>query len=100
MTESAFGPEAGLPTVVECDEQIAEAQYVVDRPDEYDVEVRVAAHKSLGRWQRHREYAAEIERLRGALMNISGYGIAPNDGYPVVSADVAKVARQALEPPR
>lgn len=38
----------------------------------------------------------EIERLRGALVSISGYGISPNNGYPIVSADVVKVAKKAL----
>lgn len=51
-------------------------------------------------WEREhtllRHACDEIERLRGALLTISGYGISPNDGYPVVSADVTKRAWEAL----
>jgi hypothetical protein len=50
-------------TVDECDEQIADAQYVLDHPGEYDPSIREAARRSLGLYERYRAYAARIEEL-------------------------------------
>jgi hypothetical protein len=62
--------DAGLPTVDECEEQIADAQYVLDHPDEYDPEVLVQARRSRGLWSRSRDYAAEIYRLEARLARL------------------------------
>ena len=38
----------------------------------------------------------QLEAMRDALVDIAGYGISPNNGYPVVSADVVKKAKAVL----
>lgn len=43
------------------------------------------------------EMWVRLERYQDALIDVSGYGISPNNGYPVVSADVVKVAKKALD---
>jgi hypothetical protein len=49
-----------------CEEQIANAQYVLDHREAYEVEARVDADKSLRRWTTIRDHAEAIavrERL-------------------------------------
>jgi hypothetical protein len=58
-------------TVDECDEQIADAQYVLDHPGEYDPSIREAARRSLGLYERYRAYAARIEELERELADTS-----------------------------
>ncbi len=57
-----------LSTVAECDERIADAQFVIDHPADYDVEARVQASRSQNFWKQKREYAVEIDRLRSLLL--------------------------------
>lgn len=52
-----------LPTLAECDERIADAQYVIDRPDDYHSEAVVEAHRDRARWQFNRRFAARVAEL-------------------------------------
>lgn len=54
-------------TVEECEEQIAEAQYVLDHPNEYDPSIREVARRSLGHYKRYLAYAKRIAELEEAL---------------------------------
>lgn len=61
-----------LETVAECDERIAEALYVLERPAEYDVEVRVQADKDQRRWLRTRQFAERIAALEASPERAAG----------------------------
>lgn len=56
--------ERTLMTVEECDAQILSAQYVLDNPDEFDIEVRVQADKDKRRYGYFRDYAAALQAER------------------------------------
>lgn len=59
--------EPALPTVEECERRMAEAQYVAERPNEYDVEVRVQASRDVSRWTFNRRFAARVADLEEQL---------------------------------
>jgi hypothetical protein len=54
-------------TVEECNERIADAQYVLDNPRDYPIEVRVDADKAVRRYTRLREGAAKLALVEAAL---------------------------------
>jgi hypothetical protein len=95
-------PDDDLWTVEDCEEQIAEAQYILDHPNEYDLDpsIREVARRSLGHYKRYLAYAKRIAELEEALQELAALAqreIEKNPALGIPHYRKGALARRALE---
>jgi hypothetical protein len=82
-------------TVEECNERIADAQHVLDNPNDYPIDVRVDADKAVRRYTRLREGAAKLALVEAALDAAEEF-VNPTDYRPGAAYRREQDLREAL----